>query len=219
MIHPLSKWHEGYTTGWLPNRSGHVQRVPYGCWFYLAPGSGVWLNVSRTRVSRTREDLRAHWHLPHRGSENNDAHFCATAMAHGYTTLQFLERSTPGAAHHAFNKSAANVGISGAHHLQHNLHLQHNMNGLHYTPDNFSLPEIVFCGGPCVQEESTTPCPGVPLRRRVSLQEAASTTRGGVGWGSWAECTCDASWPLLRCEEEESERKMRVDPCPGRAKG
>ena len=28
IVHPLSRWHEGFTTDWLPNRSGHAHRLP-----------------------------------------------------------------------------------------------------------------------------------------------------------------------------------------------
>ena len=214
IVHPLSRWKEGFTTGWLPNRSGHAKRIPYGCWYYLSPGSGVWLNVSRTRVARTREELRAEWRLHHRGSDNNDAHFCAAAIAHGYNSIQFLTRANAlsAAAHDATaaNRTAAARNGSGS--VAHALSLTHGAAQPHERRENhnlfaaaqrdgslpFAVPELAYCAGPCVSEESRTACPGVPLQRS-----------GGD------PCTCDAGWPLLRCKEDvDAGRHMRVDPCP-----
>ena len=209
LVHPLSKWKEGLSAGWLPNRSGHAHRVPCtqlkartpplvwvysdltspavpsvrggladGCWFYLAPGSGVFINVSRTRIAQTRDELRAEWHMPpSRGNNNNDGHFCGAAMAHKLHSLQFLGRSK--------NQSGAAFG--------------NRSRGL-------AVPELAFCAGSCVHEESRTPCPaGVPLWR-----------------ADGSPCTCDPHWPLLRCLEDVRSgraRHTRVDPCPARASG
>jgi len=167
---------------------------PDGCWFFLAPGSGIWLNVSRTRVARTREELRATWHLPHHGSEYNDAHLCRSAMGHGYDSMQILMRSTGAATSHATS------GTSGVAHPagggNHNPHPAAHLLARHAASALFQPPELVLCSGACVREESNTPCPGVPLQR----------TDG-------SPCTCDRSFPLLRCIEDAG-RQAAADPCP-----
>lgn len=171
----------------------HPHACTQGCWFYLAPGSGVFINVSRTRIFPTREQLRAEWYgkLLHRGSESNDARMCTAAIAHGYQSLQLLARWTNG------NASAPRPRVWDA------------------------WPELAYCAGACAREESRSACPGVPLVR-----------------ADGSPCTCDPSWPMLRCLEDVAgaelqaphtggrlaeatpramvRRHMRADPCPGR---
>ena len=116
-----------------------------GCWFYLAPGSGVSLNVTRTKVARSREALRAEWRLPQPNAPTNDAHFCRQAIRHGYGSIQFVGSNGPA-------DTTANETSSGLHVIQ-----------TGWIHGQFRMPELVLCSGRCVTEESRTPCPGVPL--------------------------------------------------------
>ena len=52
----------------------------------------MWLNVTRSKVITSREALREHWKMGHRGSENNDAQICSRAIAHGFDTVQIMSR-------------------------------------------------------------------------------------------------------------------------------
>eukprot|EP01041_Mallomonas_annulata_P016849 gene16849-34982_t len=44
---------EGYSTGWDMKGS----KVPYGCWFLRLSGSGIFVNVGKTIIARTRKEL------------------------------------------------------------------------------------------------------------------------------------------------------------------
>eukprot|EP00966_Prymnesium_polylepis_P210228 4868695-Prymnesium_polylepis.1 len=92
VIHPDTRWHEGLTLGWLPNKTGLGLARPYGCWFTRAAGSGVWMNVSRTKVAATREVLRLEWRT-NQHNENNDAQICNKAKLHGFDTVQIMRRT------------------------------------------------------------------------------------------------------------------------------
>jgi len=147
-----------------------------GCWFYLAPHSGVFINVTRTKVATTREALRDEWHVPHRGSIDNDGHICERAVQHGYGSVQILGReSSREATAEPGGAPAGRRGWRGA----------------------WSIPELVMCSGPCMTDESTSPCPGLPLWRQDGTA-----------------CACDHAYPLLRCRE--SSEPARRDPCPSR---
>lgn len=105
------------------------------------------MNVTRTKVAQTREALRAEWHLPHRGSENNDGQFCAQAMRHGDGSIQFVGREG-----NVTDTQMANDTSSKPHH--------------DHAHELWHMPELVLCSGTCVTEESRSPCPrGVPLQR------------------------------------------------------
>ena len=49
-------WMEGWSTGFPASDINNRSHVPYGCWFYISPGSGIYVNIGHTLVSR-RDDL------------------------------------------------------------------------------------------------------------------------------------------------------------------
>ena len=184
------------------HRPSSLSRATDGCWFHLAPGSGVFINVSRTRIFETREALRAEWHLPHHGStlSDNDGMICRHAMHHGYTSVQILGRSSAEFARGRFKlwqHAAAAAPFNGSApklESHHSLYRRRGWRG---------IPELVMCSGPCITEESTSPCPGLPLWREDG-----------------APCECDHAYPLLSCRESQSRHQSaardREDPCPSR---
>ena len=181
-----------------------------GCWFYLAQGSGVYINVTRTKVAETRVALRDEWHLPHDGSIDNDGLLCERAVSHGYGSVQILRRVQ--AVHSAVHEHAA----AAAEHTQWGSSSGSGSGGEAYDASSssphhpawrgaWSIPELVLCLGPCVSQESTSPCPGLPLWR-----DSLGAT----------PCECDQAYPLLRCREEtaagQDSAGDREDPCPAR---
>lgn len=49
-------WMEGWSSGFPGSDINNRSYVPYGCWFYISPGSGIYVNIGHTLVSR-RDDL------------------------------------------------------------------------------------------------------------------------------------------------------------------
>ena len=137
LIDPASWWTEGLSSGWA-NRSSMIdasRRVKYGCWFFLAPGSGIFLNVGRTLAAHSREELRHLLKLPPKQpTDFSDNDLCTGALREGnYTTLQ----------------------IGGRH--------DNGTWATSWAVREQAPPELVLCAGDCITEESRSPCPGVPL--------------------------------------------------------
>ncbi|KAG8457568.1 hypothetical protein KFE25_003722 [Diacronema lutheri] len=113
-----SPWQEGHSRGWslyhemiekLEARrarrpSRHEQyRLPlplaYGCWFFVAKGTGVWVNVGRSLRVDSRDQLAPRLgtrppvddaHTPRIGSFllGEDTHWCTRALQLGYDSIQ-----------------------------------------------------------------------------------------------------------------------------------
>ena len=190
----------------------------------------MYINVTRTKVAETREALRDEWHVPHHGSIDNDGLLCERAVNHGYGSVQILRRVAAHSAAHEHVAAAAehtqwdssigggSGGGGGNAHDQLASHTSSSSSPHHPAwRGAWSIPELVLCLGPCVSEESTSPCPGLPLWR-----DSLGAT----------PCACDQAYPLLRCREEtaaghsaghsagdsagHSAGDSAGDPCPAR---
>ena len=115
---------------------------PYGCWFYLAPGSGVWLNVGRLLVLNGLEG--GGWgsevfnfpqarpfdssHKDGRGGQQRQ--LCTVLLANGFESAM-MDSGAWGRPWH--------------------------------REKNVGPPEFVLCTGECVTRTSHSPCPGQQL--------------------------------------------------------
>lgn len=72
----------------------------YGCWFYLSKGSGIYLNLGRTKVITSRSVL---WRYFSELTETNclrsdhastchDKYLCSLAVKHGFDSVQVVEQ-------------------------------------------------------------------------------------------------------------------------------
>ena len=105
-------WFEGYSEGY-PNMEcsdcmdeDHKRvKVPYGCWFNHALGSGIYVDVGKTltgTVSRLLEELGLHpttgclldgLNRTYDGGLNCiDKYYCSRALALGYDSIQIVDR-------------------------------------------------------------------------------------------------------------------------------
>jgi hypothetical protein len=133
--------------GRLPAAQG-ARATAVGCWFFLARGSGAFVNVGRVLRFATRVDaadalgesaagpartLGAHGHVPG-GKGRTDDHWCAAALAAGYDSVL--------------------VGVEHASgYVQHASRLPRQM------------AELAVCHGPCrTRWYPNDPCTDLPLR-------------------------------------------------------
>jgi hypothetical protein len=84
---------EGLGRGW-PLDTGFDKRLPkpYGCWFYMLRGSGVFVNVGKTLISFNRSHAYSLLGLPCGGGihcyDPNDYEVCSKVLEKGYDSLQ-----------------------------------------------------------------------------------------------------------------------------------
>ena len=127
-----AKWKEGFSSGWMQPTA---KRIPYGCWFFFAPGSGIYLNVTSTIAVRSRYELDRLWGLPERPHilGLHDAYLCSEAKARGYTTIQISSRA------------GLEVDVS-------------RRWGDWSDSEHMTPPEILLCDSDCMSKESTDAC-------------------------------------------------------------
>jgi hypothetical protein len=84
-------WEEGYSAG---NPVFKHERVPYGCWFIRAPGSGIYIDVGVSLRAKTRAEasralgISDPSYLIDDDNRNSDLLWCTYAARKGYTTIQ-----------------------------------------------------------------------------------------------------------------------------------
>lgn len=151
LLFPGAKWKEGLSIGWLGNHSGLAKPVPLGCWFFMAPGSGIYLNVTRTIAVRSREELYTRWKLPPRPHTNgvHDSHICTAARRRGYQTVQISQRVGLGALDSRSQQPWGKWNDS----------------------EGMSPPELLLCDDDCVRTESITACPTSTVLQHKSLED------------------------------------------------
>tara|TARA_B110001452_G_C15232565_1_gene426872 strand:- start:307 stop:2625 length:2319 start_codon:yes stop_codon:yes gene_type:complete len=150
----------------------------HGCWFLLARGSGIFLNVGRSIRANNRSHLMStfgeplnareldgysrnpwleNWHNPRARYCN----LCRMARANGYDSIQFLDELCGNRASHASHKRKARHAC---------------------------FVEVVSCHDACMALPTKSlygACvPGLPLR---------------TGWDATQPCACDDAQTLLNC--------------------
>ena len=59
--------------------------VAYGCWFHIVTGSGIYVNVGKTLIAKSRKQLRYLLNLPPEAGERD---FCTYALNLGISHIQ-----------------------------------------------------------------------------------------------------------------------------------
>ena len=62
-------------------------RVPYGCWFFIASGTGIFVNSGRSKRFGNRTDA-ARFFNAESNSSKDDSKWCSAALAQGYDSFQ-----------------------------------------------------------------------------------------------------------------------------------
>lgn len=91
-----SRYFEGLSYGWPMNNDEFKKRTlqPYGCWFYLLRGTGIYVNVGKTLVQYSRYEA-----MDFLGIKVNfvaaDYYFCRNLRNLGYDSLQIFNSHKP----------------------------------------------------------------------------------------------------------------------------
>jgi len=98
------EWVEGLSRGMSGKYTTDQAEVPYGCWFNLARGSGIFVNVGKTIVARRKYDYTLYAMLgltskgclldSHSSHENcYDRYLCSAALKLGIQSVQIMDHS------------------------------------------------------------------------------------------------------------------------------
>ena len=95
-----SKYFEGLSYGWPAGVNEFNKRTlqPYGCWFYMLRGSGMYVNIGKTLVALNRTDAMIKMGINTNQSSSADYHFCRRLIERGYDSLQIFNSLDP---HHS----------------------------------------------------------------------------------------------------------------------
>jgi hypothetical protein len=67
--------------------------IPYGCWFNLAIGTGVFVNVGKTLIARSRAEVFHGVGLPYNSqTQGSDKLWCFGALKRGFDSIQVLTK-------------------------------------------------------------------------------------------------------------------------------
>lgn len=142
----------------------------YGCWFFVAPGSGVFVNTGRTLFFENRRDASHFFGVAsdkaerHRNQAADDTGWCSEALRRGIDSIQV-------------NVHSYILPDSG---------------------QDRDLIELVVCNGRCATEELCGICPPLELRTGPAANSSCDTCdeRGGMlNCGRLVPSTCDGSNP------------------------
>ena len=166
------EWTEGLGTGYP--RVGFTDKIPYGCWFNMAKGSGISVNVGRTLVAtdKYKSTLFKELRLTSMGclpSLSSSSSSTATVTANN-SLITSSDHSTTASS--TFNTSR----------FCYDRFLCTAALALGY--DSIQLidkSELVICSGACATQVLRDTCPPLPLRRGVIKSGASSGIAGGVG--------------------------------------
>ena len=96
-------WEEGYSRGFPGRSKNNETKVGYGCWFNVARGSGIFVNVGRTLVTPDKysstlfEDLgltpKGCLTTDTTGDKCYDRYICTAATTKGFDSIQVLSHS------------------------------------------------------------------------------------------------------------------------------
>lgn len=91
-----NNYYEGYSRGW-PGDEGFDERKPqpYGCWFYIVRGTGVYINIGKTIVANSTSNAMQILDLPCLDPPNcysgqNDFDICRKVIEKGYDSIQIF---------------------------------------------------------------------------------------------------------------------------------
>ena len=115
---------------------------PYGCWFFLGPGSGVAVNVGKSLRVSTRKELHDKLAIPCGEGANGDPldarhEHCADAGPPGDKLY----------CHRALKQGYDSIQIVNA-----------------FYDTNPNQPNLVICSGGCATQEVRGACPPVPMQ-------------------------------------------------------
>jgi hypothetical protein len=89
-------YYQGLSRGW-PGDEGFDERKPqpYGCWFYIVRGTGIYINVGKTLGANSRSDAMRILDLqcldpPNCYSGQNDFNICRKVIEKGYDSIQIF---------------------------------------------------------------------------------------------------------------------------------
>jgi hypothetical protein len=141
-------WNEGYSTGiyntYIKTENytiGNNTKVPYGCFFHSAPGSGIYINTKI--IYMERDDISVSKQFPH--TLVDDTNFCI----HGDKSMQCGDKYTCTLIlNEGYYSKYNNIGIKLS-----------SKNRTKLRNDQF-----VICGGNCSTQELSTTCPLLELR-------------------------------------------------------
>ena len=81
-----------------PPAASHRGRWPYGCWFYLVRGAGIFVNVGRSLRALTRRDVHRQLGIPCEEREDpyctrppGDKLYCHLARQRGFDSIQIAQ--------------------------------------------------------------------------------------------------------------------------------
>ena len=94
--HIYFSFEEGLSTGAKYSKTdfSYNDTIPYGCWFFVTRGTGVFVNVGKTLISYDREDVNRRFGLfcnrPPFCEPQGDRYWCQKALSEGYDSIQVV---------------------------------------------------------------------------------------------------------------------------------
>ena len=90
--HLLSEYYEGFSRGWPDfDTLENISAQPYGCWFHIARGTGIYVNVGKTLVTYSRKETNFLLGI----SDRSDFDVCKKVIEKGYDSIQMYNAHAP----------------------------------------------------------------------------------------------------------------------------
>jgi len=90
-------YQEGFSKGFPADKNFSAREPkPYGCWFYMLSGTGIYVNIGKSLVAHRRSSALQMLGLPcpdppHCYSGSNDFNICTKVIEKGYDSIQIFE--------------------------------------------------------------------------------------------------------------------------------
>jgi len=94
--HIYMNFQEGLSTGLKYSKDDlkYNDTIPYGCWFFVMRGTGVYVNVGKTMIAYDRSDVNKAFGLfcnrPPYCDGQGDRYWCQKALSYGYDSIQVV---------------------------------------------------------------------------------------------------------------------------------
>lgn len=94
--HIYMNFQEGLSTGLKYSKDDlrYNDTIPYGCWFFVMRGTGVYVNVGKTMIAYDRSDVNTAFGLfcnrPPYCDGQGDRYWCQKALSNGYDSIQVV---------------------------------------------------------------------------------------------------------------------------------